>query len=632
MSVILIDMCGICGFTLTEGNNSNTQALIKKMSDALSHRGPDDQGIYIGSEIALGHRRLSIIDLGTGNQPIFNEDRSLAIVFNGEIYNFLELKEWLEKRGHIFSTHSDTEVIVHLYEEKKEGCLELLNGMFAFAIWDTREKKLFIARDRFGQKPLYYTVINNIIIFASEIKSLRQNPLVSLQIDKQSLCQYLACEYVPSPFSIFEGIHKLNAGHFLIFKNGRSTIKQYWDYFEHGNTLASYSENEIAENLSFLFGQAVKRQMISDVPLGIFLSGGIDSSAIVAFMSRFRDTSAIKTFSIGFEERSFDESNYARQVAAQFKTEHYEKTFDAKQLLAISDDVFENMDEPLADASLLPTYLLSGFAGQFVKVALSGDGGDELFCGYPTFQALKLSNFCRKLPAPFLHYLVKKLAEKLPLSQDNFSLDFKLKQFLKGMLKNNLADMQLTWIGSFDQKEIRDLTGQFTDFSNFNSNFKKILDNPRIDIFNKSSYIYIKSYLQDDILTKTDRASMANSLEVRSPFFDLDFIKYTASLNGHLKIKKLTTKYIFKKALTGILPKAIINRPKKGFGIPIAKWLCADLKDQITDSYFIDTLHGLGINKNIVKTLIDEHISFKKDNRKQLWTLFVLVKWKENLN
>lgn len=608
------------------------QAVIKKMTDTLRHRGPDDQGFYLDDSIALGHRRLSIIDLGTGSQPIFNEDRSIAIVFNGEIYNFLELKEELEKQGHIFSTHSDTEVIVHLYEEKKEKCLELLNGMFAFALWDAREKKLFIARDRFGQKPLYYIVINNAIIFASEIKSIRQNPLVSLELDKQSLCRYLACEYVPSPFSIFKGIYKLSAGHFLLFKNGRLTIKQYWDYFEEENNPVSAPEKETTENLSFLFSRAVKRQLISDVPLGIFLSGGIDSSAIVAFMSQFREPSAIKTFSIGFEESSFDELNYARQVARQFKTEHYEKIFNAEELITISDDVFENMDEPLADASLLPTYLLSGFTRRFVKVALSGDGGDELFCGYPTFQALKFSNLYRKLPGFIGRYLVQILVRNLPLSQDNFSIDFKLKQFLKGTSEKDLASEQLTWLGSFNQREIKELTGQVLDSFDFVYNFKKVLDNPMIDKYNKASYLYIKTYLQDDILTKTDRASMANSLEVRSPFFDLDFIKYTAALSGRLKMKNLTTKYIFKKALAGILPKAIINRRKKGFGIPIAQWFCAELKDQITDTSFTDTLCDLGINRDSVKTLINEHIFFKKDNHKQLWTLFVLVKWKENLN
>jgi len=623
-------MCGICGFTLSEDKKQPAQAVIKKMADSLKHRGPDEWGFYINDSLALGHRRLSIIDLNTGNQPIFNEDKSIAIVFNGEIYNFPELKTGLEKRGHIFFTHSDTEVIVHLYEEKKEDCLELLNGMFAFALWDNREKKLFLARDRFGQKPLYYTVAGNCLIFASEIKAIREHPAVKLELDNRSLCRYLACEYVPSPFSIFKDVHKLSAGHFLIFKNQELNLKQYWDYFEQRSGPIIGSESKIAENLRFLFSQAIKRQLIGDVPLGVFLSGGIDSSSIVALLSRLRGPSSIKTFSIGFEESSFDESGYARQIAGEFKTEHYEQIFNAGQLLAIIDDVFENMDEPLADASLLPTYLLSGFTRRFVKVALSGDGGDELFCGYPTFQALKLSNFYRKLPGFIDRYLIRKIAAGLPLSQDNFSIDFKLKQFLKGISEKDLVWQQLAWLGSFNQQEIKELTGQDAVDLDFSENYKKVLANPRIDKYNKASYLYIKTYLQDDILTKTDRASMANSLEVRSPFFDLDFVNYTAGLNGSLKIKNLTTKYIFKKSLAGILPARIIKRRKKGFGIPIAKWFCGQLKEQITDPSFGNVLCGLGINKKKVNSLVNEHIGFKKDNRKQLWTLFTLVKWKKS--
>ncbi len=627
-------MCGIVGFTNYHSHFDN-QEIIKEMANAIRHRGPDDDGYYLAPQVTLGQRRLSIIDLSTGKQPIFNEDESVSIVFNGEIYNFPELKETLIKKGHIFKTNSDTEVIVHLYEEYQEELLPHLNGMISFAIWDKNRETLFLARDRTGKKPLYYTEINGEIIFASELKALLKYPHFNKEIDHYSLYKYLAHEYVPTPHSIFKGVKKLPAGSYLLYKKGKITIRPYWDMsFDDSYNNAS-SEQDIIQELDDLIRGAVKRRLISDVPLGVFLSGGIDSSTLVAYMADLMPSKEIKTFSIGFEDKSFDESSFARDVANYYNTSHHERILHPKTLIDILPEVTGFLDEPFADASIIPTYLLSKFTREKVTVALGGDGGDELFMGYPTFQANRLAKFYDWMPNVIHKNIIEKMAHKIPVSMNNISLDFKIKQFLYAVKANKDYREQL-WLGAFSLPDLQnlikangiaDLTNDqlFAECISFNRNndTKKDLD--------RLSYYYIKTYLHDDILVKVDRASMAVSLETRAPFLDVKVMDYIGTIPYKYKLNGLSMKYILKKTLFQKLPKHILDRPKKGFGIPVAKWFKDDLKSYVLDVFAEDKIKREGFfHYPYIKNLLDEHFAEKRDNRKKLWTLFMFEQWLEN--
>jgi asparagine synthase (glutamine-hydrolysing) len=449
-------MCGICGIV---GRDPIDRDALVRMTRVLRHRGPDDEGFYVdeperGPAVGLGFRRLSIIDVETGNQPLTNETGTVQLVFNGEIYNFREMRKELEARGHRFATNADTEVIVHLYEEQGVRCVERLNGMFAFALWDARSGELFLARDRFGKKPLYYAQLGHTLLFASEPKSLLQHPRCPASLDHESLCAYLALEYVPAPRSIFAGIEKLPAGHTLRWREGSTSIEAYWDV-----AFATDSEvrpaQEYVEEFRTLFREAVVRRLVSDVPLGAFLSGGIDSSSVVAMMVEARPARDVKTFSIGFADRSFDESSHARRVAAHFGTDHHEQIFTPDVMLDLLPSVAEFLDEPLGDASILPTYLLSRFTREAVTVALGGDGGDELLAGYPTFGADRLARLYA-VPRVLHDNVVVPLADRLPTRTGNFSFEFKVNRFLRGA-RSPEEIRQPTWLGSFTTEEQRAL-------------------------------------------------------------------------------------------------------------------------------------------------------------------------------
>ncbi|MBU1864517.1 MAG: asparagine synthase (glutamine-hydrolyzing), partial [Candidatus Omnitrophica bacterium] len=623
-------MCGLCGFTDNRKDLNNSSDILVKMTRVLQHRGPDAEGFYHSDTMHFGHRRLRIIDLQTGDQPIFNEDKSLVLVFNGEIYNFKELKDELVKKGHVFHTHSDTEVIIHLYEEKGEDCVRVLNGMFAFAIWDSKSKELFLARDRFGQKPLFYTVCGNDIFFASELKSLIMHPIVRCEIDNLSLAQYLAYEYIPTPRTIYKDIFKLSAGHYLLYKNGSISIRQYWDYYDSQQEHCHLSQPKIMEKLVALLSKAVSRRLMSDVPLGIFLSGGIDSSAIAALAVR-HSSQKIKTFSITFDNPSFDESKYARRVSSFLGTEHFEKKFSVNELFRTIEENLGTLDEPFADSSFLPTSLLSKLAREHVTVALGGDGADELFCGYPTFQAHKLAEIYKFVPHIVHKNCFIPIAKRLPVDLNNISIDYRVKQFLNGA-KQRMEIRHQYWLGAFSPEEQVDLfthalTGEISQQKLHEPNVRYWRQQRGADKMNALSYLYIKTYLQDDILTKVDRASMLHSLEVRSPFLDVEFAQFVSQLPGKFKIRGFTRKYILRKALHNILPKEIINRSKKGFGIPIAYWFRNELKGAIKDHSFSKNLESIGMRKDVVNTIVEQHLSGKKDNRKKLWALFVLDNW-----
>jgi asparagine synthase (glutamine-hydrolysing) len=605
------------------------------MREMLTHRGPDDLGEYIrpfdhtGPFLFLGHRRLSIIDLSGGHQPLSNEDGTVWVIFNGEIYNFEELREELKTRAHRFQTHSDTEVIAHSYEEYGEECFRRFNGMFAIAIWDESKKRLLLARDRMGKKPLYFSLLNGIFLFASELKAILSHPDFPRKVDPSSLIKYLFYEFVPSPHTIFRDAKKLPSGSYLIWEKGRTELKTYWSPSASGRE-EKLSETEAELRITDLLRQSVKRRLISDVPLGVFLSGGIDSSAITA-LAQEEVPGKVKTFSIGFEDPSFDESRYASQVSRFLGTEHHEQKMTASDLLQIVPNLPDILDEPMADASILPTYLLSKFTREYVTVALGGDGGDELFAGYPTYIAHKFARQYERFLGN-LHPVIHFLGDLLPVSDSNISFDFKVKKFLSGIgypdgIRNSV------WLGSFSSPEMEkvlspEILNTFDPIRMVEEISSHEKTSPKKDLTSLVQYLDLKLYLQESILVKVDRASMACSLEVRAPFLDHELVEFVMGLPSELKLKGFTSKYILKKAMKSFLPKEVIQRKKKGFGVPIAKWAKTSLRGLFEELLSPARLRREGfLNPEYVETLLKEHLANKRDNRKQLWTLLMWELW-----
>jgi len=622
-------MCGIYGFT-TKLNNLKKKSILSDIGFQLKHRGPDQSGSFIDDDIALGIERLSIMDLQNGNQPIFSNNRQYVIVHNGEIYNYKEIRKNLQKKGFSFSTDTDTEVIVNLYQLKGIRCLNELNGMFAFAIYDIEKKKTVIARDRYGIKPLYYFNQNSNFVFSSELKGLKAHPDVSTTISNKAIDLYLTMEYVPTPLSIYEEINKLEQGHYLSIEKNRIQKEKWYEYTFQPNIILK-NKNDYIEKLDYLISKSVNLRMRSDVPIGTFLSGGLDSSLITCYLSKLLPK-RLKTFHIGFENTSFDETNYSKEISTFLETDHYSRIFTSNDLSNLLPNIWSNMDEPFSDASLLPTYLLSQYTKGEVTVALSGDGGDEVFGGYPTYLAHKVANRIPKVFNLFLEYL----ANKFPVSFNNLSLDFKLKQFTRS-LKYAPIHRHQYWLGSFDKKNKNDgfnedFINQLGSKNNLNYLFTdlnktfKVNKNWEFHLFQDMKY-----YLHDDMLVKVDRASMANSLEVRIPFLDHNIVEYMASVPSNMKYRNITSKYLLKLLGRKYLPKHIVNRPKKGFGIPIAEWFNTILKDQLTDiiknknSYIHNIFKPSYTNK-----IMQNHFDKKNDNRKLLWTLFVLENWNQN--
>jgi asparagine synthase (glutamine-hydrolysing) len=617
-------MCGIAGFV---GNPE--RKIVEQMARSLVHRGPDDEGYFVNGQVALGMRRLKIIDLAGGKQPMFSPDGKIAVVFNGEIYNFQELRSELEKSGVRFRTHSDTEVIVLGYQKWGTGIFARLDGMFGLAIWDTEKNQLVLARDRFGEKPLYYGFFGGSLIFGSELKAVLRHPAVKKELNEAALAQYLTYDYVPAPLSIFKNIFKLEPGNFLTYSEGAAgkwQIEKYWN--------VQFSENpidfpEAEQLLEQKLERAVTSRLISDVPLGIFLSGGLDSSTI-AYFAQKNSTSKIKTFSIGFADKSFDESSYARTVAESLHTDHTEHIFTPGDVQAVIPEIFSRLDEPFSDPSILPTYLLAKFTREKVTVALDGDGSDELFGGYPTFQARKFLPLYDLLPKKFINPLIK----LLPTSFDNITAEYGLKRIA---LSSRYPDMyrDFIWINSFAPHEQENLLTQAlrtpAQTPEIFFVLQKYLDEvPGASKFNKIIYLYLKLYLQDNILTKSDRASMMVSLETRAPFLALELSEFINALPVNFKMSGLTTKYLLKRVMRKYLPEQVVLRKKKGFGIPMARWLTGDLKPLMSE-----LLNRGRIEKGgffvwpEVERLMAEHLSRKKDNRKTLWTLMAFELWRE---
>lgn len=629
-------MCGIAGWANLDPQQPpmfGDEVLLSSMCDQMWHRGPDSEGIWLGTGVALGMRRLAIIDLKTGDQPVWNEDKSVVAVMNGEIYNFKELKKCLIERGHKFYSESDTEVLPHLYDELGEAFLDVLNGMFALALWDTKLNKLILARDRFGEKPLYYGTFDDKLFFASEPKVLLSHPKISPKISNDALQHYLSYDYVPAPLSIYQGIHKLPAAHRLVWENGKIKTIRYWklSFLKNGR---KPSVKEAAETLREKLSESVKMRLISDVPLGVLLSGGIDSSSIAAFAQQ-NSSEKIKTFSIGFEEDSFDESKYAREVAKHLGTEHYEELLSVSKAKELVTEIGEWLDEPLSDGSLLPTFLLSRFVRKHVTVALGGDGGDEIFAGYPMYYGHKMARLYDSIPRFVRSGVIEPLVNNLSVNTDNLSFDYKAKRFVSAA-KFDLVERHHSWFGSFSSLEKEELLSNSVQYATKNIDIYKgakelLLDCNAENQTEQMQFLDMNYYLAEDILTKVDRASMAVSLEVRAPFLDHNLAEYAAGLPAEYKLRGSMTKYILKKAVGNILPPNIIKRPKKGFGIPIAEWLKGILNplmhDMLSPSRLI--IQDL-FNYEYIQGLMREHEQGIANHYKQLWTLLVFQLWYEN--
>lgn len=628
-------MCGLCGFLYERRPEYDGQRVLQKMADVIRHRGPDDHGYHIDGPVHLGHRRLSIIDLEGGKQPLSNEDGTVTIVYNGEVYNFGSLRDDLLAKGHVFKTVSDTEVLVHLWEEVGTEMPSHLNGMFAFALWDARKKELFLARDRMGQKPLYWTHNRDGLVFGSELGSLLVHPTVERQLDPLSLGKYMLFDTVPAPGTILRWVQKLEPGTWLLYKDGRTRTSRYWDITFPGKREPVPTFAEAKEELYKRMRRAVERRMISDVPLGVFLSGGIDSSAVTALMCDLVGPGNVKTFSVGFANSSFDESEHALAVAKHFGTQHFSQRLEASTMMDLLPGIVSRLDEPLADNSLIPTYFLSRFTREHVTVALGGDGGDELCLGYPTFKAHKIARWYGLLPR-FLRAVIARVVEALPVSTDNISFDYQAKQFVRGMEYDPMA-RHFVWIGAVPP---RAQGGLFTpDFCPLDPG--AVLEDvtrhvsactPRDD-FDALTYIYSKIYMCDDILTKVDRASMMHSLEARAPLLDPEVVDYLTSLPTNYKLRGFKLKHILKETFQGRLPDPILARRKKGFGVPVAEWLKGPLRPWVEELFSSASLkeHGV-LSTPGVQRLWTDHLAGVRDNRKPLWSLVVLLLWmQENL-
>ncbi len=609
-------MCGIAGFA-----GPGTRAHLEAMTQALAHRGPDGEGFFIDAARAvhLGHRRLAIIDLEGGVQPLWNEDRTVCVVFNGEIYNHAELRAELVAAGHVFaSDHSDTEVLVHGYEAWGRGLPARLNGMFAFAIYDLRAGRLFLARDRFGEKPLYWFQRGRLFAFASELTAVRQHPDAATPLNSLAVQKYFVHGFVPAPHALYQDTHKLPGAGWLEHDvaTGRTETGSYWRFALTPDAgMDERPEDELAEELRALFQQAVRRRLISDVPLGVFLSGGIDSGAVLAAAAAGAGR-PVKTFTIGFTEPSFDESGFARELARHFGAEHHEQVLDLDLARALLPNILGRMDEPLADPSLLPTWLLSRFTREHVTVALSGDGGDELFAGYDPFKALAPARLYDSLMPRWGHRTFRALVECLPVSSRNMSLDFKLRRTLLG-LSYPQALWNPVWLGPLDPAELGDI---FDEPHPIEEVFSEVLDqwnrSPHLSLVDRTLEFYTRFYLQDGILMKVDRAAMMNSLESRAVFLDNDIADFCMRLPARFKYRGGERKYLLKRALAPLLPAATLNRRKKGFGIPAARWL-RDLP--VTTEHSSRAIHA-----DAVRQRWQAHGAGKADHRLFLWAAMAL--------
>ena len=630
-------MCGICGiFNLTLEPVAHRER-IDAMSERIVHRGPDSHGKFELPHLALAIRRLSIIDLATGDQPLSNESGDVTLVFNGEIYNYRELREPLLARGHKFKTHSDGEVIAHLYEERGPDFVRELNGMFAIALWDERAKRLVLARDRAGEKPLYYWRSNNTLVFGSEIKALFEYPGLSRRIDREALAQYFFYGYFPAPRSVYAEIQKLPAAHTMIVERGEIRIDCYWRLQEYlrppgGPRVSARVEAELVEELRARLREAAISRLVSDVPLGVFLSGGVDSSTLVATMSELTPGN-VNTFSVAFPEKSFNEELYANLVARHFNTRHHVLPADEKNLREALDILAGHLDEPVADPAVIPTYLLSRFARSEIKVALSGEGSDELFGGYPTYLGARLAEYYLRLPRFVRRQFFDRLKRFLPVSSTAVPKGLFLRRFLTHA-ERDPAERHHIWFGMFNPAELDQLfspewCGPKPPSSVIFAPLAHVLEGTQFDEpVAEMLYLDFRMYLEDNLLVKIDRASMACSLELRTPFLDHRLVEFAAGLPASLRVRRFQLKYLLKKAVEKWLPHEIGYRQKRGFSVPIASWMKEGLRGYLDETLAEEKLKRDGLfNATFVRRLLEEHWSSRADHRKTLWTLLSFQLW-----
>ena len=606
------------------------------MTRALSHRGPDAEGYLQTDEAALGHRRLAVIDIAGGAQPMSDERRGLSIVFNGEIYNYLELNRELKALGFEARTRCDTETILNAYAAWGDDCVRRFNGMFAFVIYDRKTHRLFGARDRMGKKPLYYVYDKGLFAFASEAKALLHHPAISREMDLDALARYLVFEHVPAPYTIYAGMRKLQRGHRFSFdlNTNRLTMSRYWRLRPPAPGLAEHSIDYWIDRIRQSLADAVGRRLIADVPLGVFLSGGVDSAAVTAAMARRLGGPGVKTFSLGFSDPSYNESPRARRLAELLGTDHHEQVLDPPAIRAALPEVSSLLDEPFADASILPTWLLARFARPHVTVALGGDGGDELFAGYQTFLALPAARLYNALvPGPLHRGVLRPLAERLPARHRYFSLEFKIKRFLRGV-KVPEHERLWRWLGAFEPDSLANLLTPEVlgalDPEPLLAHLEALLAADRHpDRVGRDCRVFAGTYLAEGVLTKVDRATMACSLEARSPLLDVELVELADAIPGRFKVRAGRLKHVFKAALRGLVPDEVLNGPKQGFAVPLGSWFRDELREPLLDTLDERTIRADGLFRpQPVKRLIDDHLSGRCDNRKALYTLFMFQRWR----
>ena len=614
-------MCGICGLVSLDGATAPDPAVLAAMNETLLHRGPDSDGSVIDGPCGLAMRRLSIIDLAGGDQPIANEDGRIQVVQNGEIYNYRDLREELRGRGHTFSTHSDTEVLVHLYEERGPAFVEALRGMFAIAIWDSRESRLLLARDRFGIKPLYYRVAGGTVSFGSELKALLRQPGFSREIDPQALESFLAFNSIPSPLTIFKEARKLPAGHTLIAERGEVRVARFARPAPApADQVRNEGDEALAAELRDRLRDSVRAHLVSDVPVGVLLSGGIDSAALTA-MAAGESGYRVSTFSIGFEESSFDELGQARLVAERYGTDHHELVLrpDAVDLLP---RLVEAFDEPFGDSSALPTYLVSQLASGTVKVVLSGEGGDELFGGYYTYVADRLAPRLGRAAQ-----LLRPLVDLLPSSSEKVSFDYKAKRFMRGA---HLPPVERhhAWKEIFSPEAQDDLLAADRISDPVDAYRARYAETEGAPELARLQDLDLGIYLVDDLLVKTDRSSMAHSLEARVPFLDTEVADLALALETRQKVRGLSTKRLLRRAVEPLVPKEIVRGRKQGFSIPVAAWLRGDLEPFARDVLSPETIERQGcLRPEAVTRVLDEHVSGREDLSRQIWGLLSFTLW-----
>lgn len=615
-------MCGITGYLHFNNSLTADSVLLKKMTDCIAYRGPDGEGFYLKDNLALGHRRLSIIDLSTGDQPMFSDDGKIALVFNGEIYNYIELKEELIQLGHQFKTHSDTEVLIRSYEQWGYDCQNKFNGMWAFALWDENKKELFLSRDRIGEKPLHYAAHDNTFIFGSEIKCMLQYG-VPKEIRTELIEIYLTLTNIPAPDTFYKNIFKLMPGHYLVVKDGQVSEKAYWT-FPQVNEADMITDKELVyETFETLLNDAVKIRMRCDVPFGAFLSGGLDSSAIVSLMAK-NTTHPVKTFTIGFDNKDFDESALAKEVSVKFKTEHFRGTVLPEDLMAAVEKVFLHTDEPFGDSSAIPTDFVSAYAAKKVKMVLTGDGGDEVLSGYTAYKALKVSSQLNKwLPRParsLITFSITHLA-KIFKGELRFKLN-KINRVLKASQKSFQHSMA-EQIAFTDILLIKKLCAGIDNVIPVENYFERLLKPCKFkDDFYKLMYVHYHHHLPNDFLVKVDRMSMANSIEARLPFLDYRLVEFMAGVHKDIKMQGFETKSILRKTIGKNLPASILAAPKKGFAVPLRDWFKnGDFKD-LFQNRFQHTKNLL--DRDVLLKIVSENNSGGKDNGNFIWTLLQL--------